>query len=75
MYQACADARKLLSEYRQHKDLISIGAYQRGTDPGVDRAIDMRSSLMDFLSQRMDELTPLSESQSELISRIESDAA
>ena len=75
VYQACADARKLLSEYRQHKDLISIGAYQRGTDPGVDRAIDMRSSLMDFLSQRMDELTPLSESQSELISRIESDAA
>ena len=75
VYQASSAARKLLSEYQRNKDLISIGAYQRGTDANVDKAIEMRGTLMDFLGQRIDEVSSLRESQQELISRVGSNAA
>ncbi len=48
-------ARELLAVYQQHDDLISIGAYRRGSNPLVDLAIDMREPLDAFLRQRVDE--------------------
>ena len=41
--------------YRDHEDLISIGAYRRGANPTVDVAIDMQEAINDFLRQRVDE--------------------
>ena len=48
--------RDLLATYRAKEDLISIGAYQRGSDPKIDEAIDMIGPLEEFLRQGTDEI-------------------
>ena len=40
--QATYALRDLLAAYRDHEDLISIGAYHRGSNKTVDAAIDMQ---------------------------------
>lgn len=47
--------RALLAAHRDKADLISIGAYQAGTDPLVDEALVKRGAIDDFLCQRADE--------------------
>lgn len=42
---------KIYATYKQNVDLISVGAYQSGSNPGVDRAIDMHEPMMQFLQQ------------------------
>ncbi len=44
-------ARKMISAFEDTRDLRSIGAYQRGLNPAVDRAIDIVPSIYDFLSE------------------------
>lgn len=58
--------RSLYSTYREHKDLISVGAYQRGTDPRVDEAIAHWPGILSFLSQSMHTPVSLEESLREL---------
>jgi flagellum-specific ATP synthase len=53
------DARRALSAYADMEELIRIGAYRRGSDPEVDRAIDLNPKLEAFLSQDKAEVTPL----------------
>jgi flagellum-specific ATP synthase len=65
--EATQAARRHLSEYRQHADLISIGAYRAGSDPHVDAAIAMRGPLKLLLTQNSDELTPIDQSQAALV--------
>lgn len=65
---AVAKARKHLSEYRRHADLISIGAYRAGSDPAVDAAIALREPLNLLLTQNAGEMTTLRESQAALVS-------
>jgi flagellum-specific ATP synthase len=43
--------RELLSIYRDHEDMISIGAYRRGSNPNVDLAIDLLEPIQQFLKQ------------------------
>ncbi|MEX2112373.1 MAG: FliI/YscN family ATPase [Pirellulales bacterium] len=52
---AAQTVRELLAVYREHEDLISIGAYHRGSNPLVDRAIDLREPIDHFLRQQVDE--------------------
>jgi len=47
--------RELLGAYRDHEDLISIGAYRRGSNRSVDLAIEMQDAMQLFLRQRIDE--------------------
>jgi len=47
--------RQILSTYQQNRDLISIGAYQRGSDPRVDNAITLWPRMQRFLQQDMRE--------------------
>lgn len=49
---------RLEAAYREKEDLIMVGAYQRGSDPYVDAAIAHRHTVLDFLQQRPDELSP-----------------
>lgn len=42
----------LVAAYREKEDLISVGAYQRGTDPTVDTAVRLRPEINDFLRQQ-----------------------
>ncbi|MFS0672435.1 flagellar protein export ATPase FliI [Ornithinibacillus sp. 179-J 7C1 HS] len=44
-------ARALIAKYEENKDLIQIGAYKRGTDHEIDRAISYYPKLMSFLKQ------------------------
>ena len=53
--EAARVLRELLAIYRDHEDLISIGAYRRGSDAAVDLAIDMQGPINDFLRQSIDE--------------------
>src|SRR5204862_5231266 len=41
--------RAAMAAYREKQDLISIGAYQRGSDPLVDSAIALRGAIEGFL--------------------------
>ena len=43
--------RQLYSTYEQNRDLISVGAYQAGSDPRVDEAIAFQPRLQAFLQQ------------------------
>ena len=43
--------RRLYSAYQQNRDLISVGAYQKGSDSEVDEAIEYHPQLMQFLQQ------------------------
>lgn len=58
--------KQIYSTYRQHRDLISVGAYQRGADPRVDEAIAYQPKLMEFLQQNMHEPVPLVDSLDDL---------
>ncbi|HEY2623521.1 MAG TPA: flagellar protein export ATPase FliI [Dyella sp.] len=46
--------RQVYSAYRQQRDLIAVGAYQKGSDPQVDHAITMWPRMRDFLQQEVD---------------------
>ncbi len=58
--------RKLNSLYLQNRDLISVGAYARGGDPLLDKAIEQRGRMMDFLQQNIHEPVSLTHSVREL---------
>jgi flagellum-specific ATP synthase len=47
--------KQVYSGYRQNRDLISVGAYQRGSDARIDEAIAMYPRLSGFLQQNMRE--------------------
>jgi flagellum-specific ATP synthase len=49
------ELRALMAAYRDKADLIAIGAYERGSDPLVDRAIDLRGEIDGFLRQSVEE--------------------
>ncbi len=46
---------ELLATYRDNEDLINIGAYVKGSNPRVDRAITYRENIERFLCQDMTE--------------------
>lgn len=48
-------ARTLLAKYEENKDLIQIGAYKRGTDHEIDKAILYYPKLQNFLKQGVHE--------------------
>ena len=72
---AASTARRHLSEYKRHADLISIGAYRNGTDPNVDAAIAMREPLRSFLTQQSHESITIDQSQADLIRLIAAQVA
>ncbi len=45
--------RQVYALYQHNRDLISVGAYRRGSDPRIDHAIDMWPKLLEFLRQDM----------------------
>ncbi|WJW74572.1 flagellar protein export ATPase FliI [Thiohalobacter sp. IOR34] len=58
--------KQLYSTYRQNRDLISVGAYQPGSDPRIDEAIECHPRLMAFLQQDMGQSVSLADSLAEL---------
>jgi len=64
---AAQTIRELLSAYRDHEDLISIGAYRSGANPTVDVAIAMREEILRFLRQAIDERSSVETARGELV--------
>jgi flagellum-specific ATP synthase len=58
--------KKLYSLYQQNRDLISVGAYQKGADPRIDQAIAMQPGIMEFLQQDLREAVNVPRSLEEL---------
>jgi flagellum-specific ATP synthase len=53
--EAALAVRELMAAYRDHEDLISIGAYRRGANRVVDTSIEMLDEINQYLRQRIDE--------------------
>ena len=58
--------RGIYSLYQQNRDLISVGAYQPGSDPAIDRAVSMHPQMIDFISQDMNQSVDYHSSQAQL---------
>ena len=52
---------RLLATYRRVEDMVNIGAYARGANPEIDRAIDMIGPINTFLRQDVAESQTLEE--------------
>ncbi len=46
--------RDLMASYTENEDLINVGAYAKGSNPKVDKAITIYSDLMNLLRQEKD---------------------
>ena len=64
--QAATALRGHLATWRDARDLVSIGAYARGSDAAIDRALDLMPAITAFLRQDRDERTARSESMQRL---------
>ncbi len=69
--KAASRLRQLLATYRQAEDLINVGAYQRGSSPEIDKAIELMPKINNFLRQDVDELTVLEDSIDHLVAIME----
>jgi FliI/YscN family ATPase len=67
-HRAAADSiKQLLAAYQQSEDLITIGAYQMGSNPLVDLAIRLREPIDSFLKQSSSERVTLEDSIAALL--------
>lgn len=53
--------REVLAVYKDAEDLINIGAYKAGMNPKIDRAIKAIDQINEFLKQRTDDHTNMSQ--------------
>jgi FliI/YscN family ATPase len=54
-----AAARHVLAIHRQYRELLDIGAYKSGTNPQLDRALEIHPKLMELLRQPIHEKAAL----------------
>jgi len=66
-YESAGKLRDLLATYQDAKDLIDIGAYKMGTNPKIDKAIEMIDKINDFLRQGMYEKASFEETVEKLV--------
>jgi len=59
--------RSLMAVYSRSEDLIRIGAYQKNSDPILDRAIEHLPAINSFLRQKPDEFSTFKEAIEQLI--------
>jgi len=53
--QLAGRLKGLLATYKEAEDLISVGAYERGSNPKIDEAIKYHDRINKFLRQNIDE--------------------
>jgi FliI/YscN family ATPase len=64
--QAAQKIRGALSAYRDAEDLIQLGAYVAGSNPQLDKSIQLRPEMIDFLKQDHLASAPLEDTLSQL---------
>ena len=55
------ELRRLMATYRDAKDLVDVGAYAKGADPLLDRAIELKDLIDAFLRQDVSSTVPPAE--------------
>jgi len=65
---AARSFKQLYSIYQQNRDLINVGAYEKGSDDNIDAAIEAIPLLDTFLKQQMRNSVPLAQSMNDLMS-------
>lgn len=71
---AAREFKQLYSLYQQNRDLISVGAYELGSNDQIDLAIGAIPSLREFLHQDMHRRFTLSESLDDLMTLFPQDS-
>lgn len=64
---AANELKRLLAIYRDSEDLINIGAYQRGSNAEIDKAIDNYGTIRDFTRQKTSEKVDYKEALEQLV--------
>jgi flagellum-specific ATP synthase len=64
--------KEVLAIYRQSEDLINIGAYKAGSNPGIDYAVAHIAEMQAFMKQAVDDPVMLDEAVQDLKSMFES---
>lgn len=64
--QAALNIKQMYSIYRQNQDLIAVGAYQQGSDPRIDNAINFHPHMREFLQQNYHQSVSMQDSLSQL---------
>ena len=59
--------QSVLSAYHEKRDMISVGAYQVGTDPLVDTALRLKDQINRFLRQSPDQHSEFEETRNRLM--------
>jgi len=54
-WDAAMEIKAMMAAYNEAEDLINIGAYARGSNPQIDRALGFVEPVGDFLRQRAEE--------------------
>ncbi len=72
---AAQEARALLAAWHDKRDLIAIGAYEHGSDPLVDRALELKPAIDAFLRQAVDAPSTPEEADDALLSLLAGDVA
>jgi flagellar biosynthesis/type III secretory pathway ATPase len=62
--------REVVALYESKRDLVLLGAYAKGTDKELDRAIDLMPRIEAFLRQRSTEVVPFAESVAKLAAAV-----
>jgi flagellum-specific ATP synthase len=58
--------RQIYSLYQHNRDLISVGAYRRGSDPRIDQAIELWPKMLEILRQDMYEAVDIRSAREQL---------
>ncbi len=64
--QKAGEVLNILATYKKAEDLINIGAYQKGSNPEIDRAINMIGRVNAFLRQGIEEQVSFDQSRRDL---------
>lgn len=64
--------KEVLATYRQSEDLINIGAYKAGSNPGIDYAISHNAEMLAYLKQAVDDPVTLDDAVQEMKAIFES---
>lgn len=67
---AARSLRQMMGAYRDHEDLVSIGAYRRGSNPLVDQAIDLQEAINLYLQQAVEESSSVKVARDQLMQLI-----
>ena len=65
--EAAGFIRNAMATYNESEDLVAIGAYEQGSDPRIDRAIQLKPVIDSFLQQGIFETTGFEDSRRLLI--------